>query len=214
MSDGDIFARLRPWSPYLFFAAAVGAFAFAVANGLRTYAGTSYPIVNEVIAPVGFMLGVLGLLGLSADLVPTGGTLARVSRWVAFVPVVTWTVLIVAGIAETAGAIPDGGVLPMAVPLVTIATMTLAFVLFGATTLRTAVYPTVAGVLMLLEAVAFVLVIGRLIPPVAIDTLHTVVYLGLGWVATTYGAARTRAEEPAGDATDTTDSPDTADSTA
>jgi len=196
VTDG-VFARLRPWSPRLFLAAGVGAFVFAIDNALGTYAGTSYPVVSEVVAPVGFFLGVLGLLGLSADLVPSGGTLARLARGVGVLPALTWSALIVGGIAETTGLIAEGGVLPRAFGLVTIVLMILTFVLFGATTLRTDVFSPVVGVLMLLEAIAFLFVVSRLVPVWAIDVLHTGVHLGLGGLLLSQGTQRGTADTPA-----------------
>jgi hypothetical protein len=197
VTDGGVFTRLRPWSPRLFLVAGVGAFAFAINNALTAYTGTSYPLVGVVVAPAAFLLAVLGLLGLSTDLVGTGGTLARVARGVAVLPALTWTLIIVGGAAEYAGLLSGAGGLPPLLSLVTIVLMILTYLLFGVTTLRTDVLPTAVGVLMLLEVVAFLLVATRLVPPYAIDLLHTGINLGIGGLLASQGADRAGTDVPA-----------------
>ena len=197
MTDGDVFTRVRPWSPRLFLLAAVGAAAFAANNALTAYAGTSYPLVGTIVAPAAFALGVVGLLGLSADLVPTGGPLARVARGVAVLPVVTWLLLIVGGTAEYVGLLSGESGLAPVLSIATIGLMVLTYLLFGVTTLRTDVPPTAVGVLMLLEAAAFLLVVSRLVPPVAIDVLHTGVHLGIGGLLVSLGTDPAGTDVPA-----------------
>ncbi|MFC7229221.1 hypothetical protein N0B31_17610 [Salinirubellus salinus] len=197
MTAGSAFARLRPWSPRLFLLAGVGAFAFAIDNALTAFTGTSYPLVGILVAPAAFLLAVVGLLGLSADLVGPGGTLARVARGIALLPVVTWTLIIVGGTAEYAGLLSGAGGLPPLLSLVTIVLMILTYLLFGATTLRTDVLPTAVGVLMLLEVAAFLLVATRLVPPYAIDLLHTGINLGIGGLLVSLGTDRAGTDVPA-----------------
>jgi hypothetical protein len=94
---------------------------------------------------------------------------------VTVVATVGWLVVIVASIVL--GGEPGG---PLAVvPLVTIVSMIIAFVLFGVISIRTGDYSRVVGVLLIVESVMFLLVIAG-VPGYLIDTGHVIAYLGIG----------------------------------
>ena len=165
----------------LFLVAGGLAVVFAVNTALKTFAGTSYPVVQGLVGPTGFFVGVLGLFSLYPALADRTGTLARIAAAVAIVPAVGWVAIIGTVIGEAAGVIsqPSG---PLAViPIVVIITMSLAFGLFAVTTLRAGVYSWIIGALLLVEAAMFLVLILDLAPLlVLIDVGHVLAYLGIG----------------------------------
>lgn len=162
-------------TPVLFLVAGGLMIVFAVNTYLKTFAGTSYPVVQGVVAPVGFFVGVVGLFGLYAGVADRALPLARVAVVVAAVAAVAWVVIIAASIVSQG---EPGGPLAI-VPLVAIVSMILAFALFGVTSLRSGVYSRIVGVLLVVESVMFLLVIAG-VPGFLIDTGHVLAYLGIG----------------------------------
>jgi hypothetical protein len=186
-------------APALFLIAGGLAVVFAVNTTLRTFVGTSYPIVQDVIGPIGFLVGAIGLFGLYPALADRTPTLARIAAAVAVVPVVGYSAVVVMGIGSTAGVItyPTGPL--AAIPLVVIVTMVLAFGLFGVTSLRAGVRSRVVGALLLVESIMFLLLILNVVPFVLIDLGHVLSYLGIGVALRTEGLPAGSAE-PAADA--------------
>lgn len=148
---------------------------FAVNTYLKTFTGTSYPVIQGVVAPAGFLIGVVGLFGLYAGLADRSHAIARVGGVVTAVAAVGWIAVIVASLAL--GGEPGGPL--AAVPIVTIASMIIAFALFGVISIRFGDYSRVVGVLLLVESVMFLLVIAG-VPGYLIDTGHVLAYLGIG----------------------------------
>lgn len=168
-------------APAFFLVAGVVMIVFAANTYLKTFAGTSYPVVQNIIAPFGFLTGVVGLFGLYSGLADRAPKLARGAAGIALITTVGWVVLILAGIGETMGVFsrPTG---PLAIiPLVVIVTMILAFGLFGATTLYTRGHSWIIGGLLLLESAMFLVLILDLAPSLLlIDLGHILAYLGIG----------------------------------
>lgn len=167
-------------APTLFLVAGMVMIVFAANTYLKTFAGTSYPVIQGVIAPSGFLVSVLGLFGLYpalADRTP----LARGAAGIALITTVGWVAIILTGIGEMMGVFsqPTG---PLAIiPLVVIVTMILGFGLFGATILYTGAHSWIIGVLLLLESAMFLVLILDLAPYLLlIDIGHIVAYLGIG----------------------------------
>jgi hypothetical protein len=178
MTDRDaILGPLEARAPALFLVAGGLMMVFAVNTYLKTFTGTSYPVVQGVVAPVGFLVGVVGLFGLYAGVGDPAPALARAAVAVAAVAAVGWVVIVVASIV-TQGE-PGG---PLAVvPLVTIVSMSLAFALFGVTSIRSGDHSRVVGALLLGESAMFLLVVAG-VPGFLIDTGHVLAYLGIGIV--------------------------------
>jgi hypothetical protein len=183
----------------LFLVAGGLAVVFGANTALRTFVGTSYPIVQDVIGPIGFLVGVIGLFGLYPALADRTPTLARVAAAVAVVPAVGYLAIVVMGIGSTAGVLsyPTGPL--AAIPIVVIVTMVLAFGLFGVTSLRAGVRSRVVGALLLVESVMFLLLILNVVPFVLIDVGHVLAYLGVGVTLWTEGVPAGSAE-PVADA--------------
>lgn len=199
-TDDSVLTQIQPWSPKLFLVTALTAIVFGVDNFLKTFEGTSFPVIGEVIVPAGFLLGVIGLLGLYPPLADQGSRLARAAAAVAVIPVIGWTLLVIGGVGEEVGLLPQGGVLPIAVPMTVIITMLVTYLLFGLTTLRTEVYPRSIGLFMLLESANYVVLLSGALPPYVIDAGHAVAYLGLGITLLANGFPTDRSE-PAVDST-------------
>lgn len=195
MTDRDAaLGTLEERAPVLFLVAGGLMVVFAVNTYLKTFTGTSYPVVQGVVAPVGFLAGVVGLFGLYAGF-DGAPTLARSGAVVAAVATAGWVVLI--GASVVLGGEPAG---PLSVvPLVTIAAMVLAFALFGLASLRSGVHSRVVGVLLLVESLMFLLVVAG-VPGYLIDTGHVLAYLGIGLALRT-GAVPADRAEPAPDST-------------
>ena len=171
-------------APAIFLTAGLVMLVFAANTYLKTFTGTSYPIVQGVVAPIGFFVGVVGLFGLYSGLPDRTATLSRAAAVVTTVAAVGWIVIIVAS-AVSQGE-PGG---PLAIiPLVTIVSMVLAFTLFGVISLRSGIYSRIVGGLLLVESAMFLLVIAGA-PGFLIDTGHVLAYLGIGIVLRTTGVS-------------------------
>lgn len=189
MSKQDaLLNRLNDWSPQLFLISGAIMILFAVHTTLTTYAGISYRPVQEFIVPGGFFLGVVGLIGLYPVFAERSRSLALLAALVAIVPAVCWALLTLGGIGEVSGILPEGGVLPTAIRFVVFAGMIASFTLFGLLTLYTGSLPSIVGILMLVEASSYILLIARLVPFFVVDILHVVAILGIGIVLWTGGS--------------------------
>lgn len=190
---------LEKRAPTLFLVAGGLAVVFGLNTALRTFVGTSYPVVQDVVGPIGFFVGVVGLFGLYPALADRTPTLARIAAAVAVVPAVGYFAIVVMGIGSTAGVLsyPTGPL--AAIPIVVIVTMVLAFGLFGVTSLRAGTRSRVVGALLLVESAMFLLLILNVVPFVLTDIGHVIAYLGVGVTLRTEGVP-TGSTEPTADA--------------
>jgi len=182
MSDRNAtLEALEGKAPVLFLVAGMLMIVFAANTYLKTFAGTSYPVIQGVIAPSGFLIGVVGLFGLYSGLANRAPKLARGAAGIAVITTVGWVTIIVNGIGETLGVLSQlSGPLAI-IPLVVIVTMILVFGLFGATILYTGAHSWIIGVLLLLESTMFLVLILDLAPYLLlVDIGHIVAYLGIG----------------------------------
>lgn len=168
-------------APALFLVAGMVMIVFAANTYLKTFAGTSYPVIQGVIAPSGFLVGVVGLFGLYPGLADRAPRLGRGAAGIALITTVGWVTIVANGIGRTIGVLsqPTG---PLAiVPLVVIVTMILGFGLFGATILYTGAYSWIVGALLVLESALFLVLILDLAPYLLlVDFGHISAYLGIG----------------------------------
>lgn len=201
MTDGEgVLEALGGRRTALFAVAAVLLAAFAANTALRTFAGTSYQLVQGLVGPAGFLVGVVGLFGLTPALGDEASRLARGVAAVAVLPLVGWSLVVLGTLAEAAGLI--GGLTgPLVViPIGTIATTTLAYGLFGAAVLYARAPSRLVGLFLLIPAAMFLLLITRTAPPFVIDTGHLVGHLGAALALRAQGIPTDRGE-PAADAT-------------
>ena len=172
---------------------------FAVNTSLRTFVGTSFPPVQGLIGPAGFFFGVVGLLGLYPALADRTTRVARVAMVVALIPAVGWPALILRGIATQVMGMNSPEVLSV-LPMMVIASMFLSFALFGIASLHASVHSWIVGVLLLVPATGFLLLITNAAPHFIIDIGHAVGYLGIGFTLRSTGFS-TESKEPVADAT-------------
>jgi hypothetical protein len=202
--DG-VLVTLEHKSATLYLVAGVVMAVFVADTALQTYQGTSYPPVQQFIAPAGFLIGVIGLIGLYRSLSKQSRRLARVALAVTVVAALTWTAIVTAGILETAGVIPENATFSLIASVIALFSMVLAYGLFGITSVRTGVYQRAVSGLLLLEAVTFIALIANYslgslgIPVIVFEVGHLVVHLGLG--ITLRGNTQTGPAEPATDPT-------------
>lgn len=177
-------------SATLYLVAGVVLAAFATNTASRVFAGGGVPAAHDTLGPAGFCIGLVGLFGLYPALVAQAPALARVAAAVASIPLVGWFVVAGFGIGEVAGVLPDASVaLPGVAFVVVFLTTVLAYVLFGAASLRADVHSRTVGVMLLAPAAVFLaLIVGAAALPavgwfeVALDGGHAVAHLALGFV--------------------------------
>lgn len=201
MGGNATFESLEGKTPALFLLAGGLLVVFAVNTGLETFAGTFYPPVQNIVGPTGFFLGVVGLLGLYPALADRTRTVARVVGVVAAVSAVGWFVIVVGGLGELAGILPNSeeilpGVFFVGVFLFTM----LAYTGVALTSLRTGAHSRTLGFLLVGPAAMFLLLFLGAAPNFVIDTGHVLVHLGIGIVLRAEGIPTDRAR-PAPDST-------------
>lgn len=206
-TDGP-FAILEGRSATLFVVAGGLLLVFAANTGFRTFTDASVPAIHSVFGPGGFFVGVLGLFGVYPALADRSPKLARAVGVVAAIPLVGWFLITALGLGNAVGVLPGPSVvLPGPTPIVVFLTTMLAYLLFGATTLRTGSHPRTVGFALLLPAVPFLalMVAVQVLSPAqggefVIDTGHALAHLAVGLTLRSEGAPTDRAE-PAADAT-------------
>jgi len=200
VSDGDgALGLLERRRSTLYLVASAGMVVFAVHTALRTTTGAAYPPVQQFVAPAGFLIGLLGLLGLYRPLSARAPWLTRVALAVAAVSALDWAAIVVAGVLETAGVIPENGTFGAITGVVALFSMVLAYGLFGVASTRTGVYRQAVGGLLLLEAVTFLAMVANSFaslgaPVIVFELGHLIAYLGLGVILRGEGDPNARAE--------------------
>lgn len=202
--DGAL-AALEQRSPSLYLVAGTILILFPTNTALSTYTGTSYPIVQEIIAPAGFLIGVLGLLGLYPSIADQTPRLARAAAVLAALLAVDWSLIILKNAGIMVGLIPEISALTAVTGLFAVSTMILSYALFGVAGIRTGVYQPWVRRLMLLEAAVMIHVFVILFAPISIplyvlEIFHVINHLGIGIVLWSEGMPTDRAE-PTIDAT-------------
>jgi hypothetical protein len=178
-------APLERRTSTLYLAASVLMVVFVANTALRTYQGTSFGVVQQFIAPAGFLLGLLGLIGSYRSLSTEAGRVTQVALAVAVLSALNWASIVALGVLETAGIIPENPTVQAITGVLALFSMVFAYGLFGIATARTTVYPRVVAGLLLLEALTFVAMLANSVasigaPVIVFEVSHLVVYLGLG----------------------------------
>lgn len=176
---------LEQRSHMLYLAAGMILILFPTNTALKTFTGTSYPVVGEIIAPAGFLIGVLGLLGLYPSIAEQTPRLARAAAVLAALLAADWGLIILKNAAIMADLIPEIGALTAVTGLFAVSTMILSYALFGVAGVRTGVYQPWVHRLMLLEAAVMIHVFIILFAPISIPLYlieigHVITHLGIG----------------------------------
>lgn len=111
----------------------------------------------DVFGPAGYLLALVGLLGLYPSLTDRVPNLARIAVAVAAFPLAGWIVITASSVGEVAGLIGSSdGVVPGVFFVGHVVAMILAYSVFGVAVLRSGRHPRLVGVLLLLVPVLFV----------------------------------------------------------
>jgi hypothetical protein len=180
---------------------------FATNTAARAFADAGVPAIHSVFGPAGFFVGTLGLFGLYPSLADRRSGLARVAGVVTAIPLVGWFAIAAVGVGSTAGVLPDASVvLPGIAFVVVFLTTILAYLLFGATSLRAGVHSRTVSVLLLAPAGVFlVLIVGVQSPAIpatattefVVDSGHALVHLAIGVALRTEGTPADRVDSAA-----------------
>lgn len=143
---------LERWSPTLFLVGGGLVVGHAAVRGIEAFTATAPP--PDVFGPPGYLLALLGVLGLYPALVERTPRVARLAAVVALVPLVGWVGLSAVSFAAAAGVsvvqAPEGlGGLFVA----HIVGVVLTYVLFGLASLRAGVHSRSIGLLLLMPPV-------------------------------------------------------------
>lgn len=186
MSRSDsTFAPLERWSPRLFIIAGAVLIIFASHSALQTFTGTTYPVVQELIAPFGFWLGMGGLLGLYPAIKSGPTRLARIGAVVVGVGLLNWSVILIKNLGGFVGAFGELGALTMATGILSFLTMFFSYVIFGLAGYRSANMPRAVWGLSLLEGLVWLHILVVFMTPLSIPLFvfeigHFVSHLGIG----------------------------------
>lgn len=198
---------LQEWSPSLFLVAGAILVVYAALYGLEAATGAANPRVQDVLLPLGYITGVVGLLGLYPTFTGRAPTLARAAIVVAVGPLVGWGVLLALSIGEIAGGLPPGSdLLPGAFFLAHPVTMILTYGLFAVAALRSDFHSRTVGLLLLAPPTLLVaLMVGSAIRPgdfpfgaFVISSGQAMAHLAIGYTLQT-GSLSSEREEPPSD---------------
>lgn len=176
----------------------------AAVRGVEAFTETTPP--PDVFGPAGYLLGVVGLLGLYPALAVRTPRLARVAAAVAVVPLVGWVLVLAATLGELVGVVPAvSELLPGVFLVIHLATLILAYALFGAAGLRADVHPRAVGGLLLAPPALWVAMVagaavigGDAVGPFVVGGAQALVHVGIG---ATLRAGGVDDPAPAGDPT-------------
>lgn len=149
---------------------------FAANSGLAEYVGTSYPAIQSIAGPAGFLFGTLGVLGLYPALIDRSPRLAKAGAVIAIVAAIGWFVITTLGLIEVVGGVELPSVGPIAI--VVFLCILLSYSIAGLSIVRFDAHPTLTGVFVLVPALLFVVLMARLGSPFVIDTGHTIGHIG------------------------------------
>lgn len=148
------------YSPRLFLVGGALVVGHAAVNGLEAFTEIGPP--PDVFGPAGYLLGVLGLLGLYPALADRSPRAARLAAALAVVVLLGWIGILAQTVGVAVGVVgPDAGVLPGVFLFAHLAGLVLSYLLFGALTLVTGGHSrTVGGLLLLVPLFVVGLVAG------------------------------------------------------
>lgn len=192
--SGRVSKSLDGKSPTLFLVAGGLLAVFAVNTGAQTFIGESSPLVQNLIAPLGFLVGVLALLGLYPAVADRRPSLAQAVGLLAGVTAVYWLVIIAGSLGELAGVIPASEeVFPVVFFFGVYVATILTYAVCGIVVLRAGVQSRLVGLFILGPAVMFLLLMARAAPNYVIDAGHALFHLSAGIVLWTADVPSDRA---------------------
>jgi hypothetical protein len=153
-------------------------FGHAAVVGIRAFTDVAVPA--DVFAPVGHLLALVGLVGLSPVVDDYSPPVARAGAVVAAVVALGWAVVTLSMVAAALGSRPSE-LEPLfgALSVLVLVSTTLPYALFGVVTLRSGVAPPRVGVLLLSPAVLLVVLLGGVVVLGASPLAGVIVAVGL-----------------------------------
>jgi len=146
------------WSPALFLVGGALVTTHATIQAINAFTAMTTP--PDVFVTTGHLVALVGLLGLYPVLVDRTPRLARVAGAVATVAIAGWSIMTVTQFLTVAGVVSSmTDVLPGALVVVVLASITLTYVLFGVGTLRLGGESRTVGLLVLAPAALFVVLL-------------------------------------------------------
>lgn len=127
----------------------------AAIRGIEAF--TDLPPPVDVFGPAGYLLALVGVLGLYPSLTDRAPKTARVGLAVAAIPLAGWIVITAGSVGEIAGLIESSGAVPPGVFFAGhIVAMIVTYGVFGVAVFHCGRQPRAVGVLLLLVPVLFV----------------------------------------------------------
>lgn len=159
----------------------------AAVRGLEAFTEITPPV--DVFAPTGYLLALVGLLGLYPSLRERTPRLARVALATAMVPLVGWIVITVTSVGELIGLVAtEAAVLPGAVFGVHMVGLILTYSLFGVAVHRGGRQPRTVGVLLFVVPTLFIaMIVGAAVMgqsavgPFVVGSLLALSHLAIGY---------------------------------
>lgn len=173
-------------SPRLFLLGGTLVVGHAAIRGLEAFTAITPPV--DVFAPMGYLLALVGLLGLYPSLRERTPRLTRVASSMAVIPLVGWIVITAVSVGELTGVAPQAAVLPGAVFGVHMVGLILTYVLFGAAVQRSGRHPRAVGVLLFVVPTLFIgMLVGAAVMgqsavgPFVVGSLLALSHLAIGY---------------------------------
>lgn len=157
MGDGSTtrWGLLERASPTLFLIGGGLVVGHAAIRGIEAFTDIAPPV--DVFGPVGYLIALVGLLGLYPTLGDRTSKVTRAVLAVASIPLAGWIVITVWSGGEVAGIVPpQTEVLPGVFFVVHMVGMVLTYGLFGVAVLRSGAHPRTVGVLLLVVPTLFI----------------------------------------------------------
>lgn len=123
---------LEQWSPTAFLIAGALLVVFAALLGVEAFMNRTVP--SYIFGPAGFLVAMVGILGIYPTLADQSSQLVRAVPVLATIAAVGWFVVTVLSIGEAIGALPpleDAGLLGLLIILVAGIAMVLAYIACG-----------------------------------------------------------------------------------
>lgn len=194
---------LERWSPTLFLLGGGLVVGHATVRGIEAFTGLVPP--PDVFGPPGYLLALVGLLGLYPALVERSPRLVRFATVVAIGPLVGWMALTAGTVADAVGLVPLTTVLPATFYVAHLLLLILTYALFGVASLRSGSYSRVLEFLLFVPALLMgaLLVGATTVGHVAVGAFvigsgQALVHLAIGGVLR--AGVSTDSQTPAGDA--------------
>lgn len=174
-----LYKSLQRWSSTLFLAAGVLFVGHAAVRGVEAF--TTMPTPVDVFGPTGYVVALLGLLGLYPALAKRTPRISRIAAVIAVILIPGWVLVAGWNFGEAAGLLPpQTTIVPGVFFFVLIVSTLLLYLLFGVASLRAESHKRSLGILLLTPATLLVLLlVGGAFLSIAPETGGVIIGSGL-----------------------------------